>query len=328
MNRPTDRQGFSSPIAVNSYDIYHQWLGIPAAQQPPSLYRLLGVVEFEQDPEVIRNAAERQAMHVRRLARGEFTDAGQELLNEIAAAKLSLINDVKRAAYDQSLRQRNGTPSPPLPPQDRPDETTAPDAPQSLRLCEAEATRVDLSLAPGIEGSFPTWIIGYHPDCDVRIEGDTISGIHCQLLHDEGNLYLSDLKSTNGTYVNQEKIHATRRIHPTDLVTLGRHHRLLLPAGLMSTDPGGDVRAIFIGRGPGNEWRLNDPGVSFFHARLLLKAGSVMVEDLNSRQGIRLARHGKAPVRVTRSSLRPDDVLWLSGVQLPVREVFQWMDGS
>ena len=62
---------------MSNHDVYHQWLGIPPDQQPPTLYQLLGVARFEKDAEVIRNAAERQALHVRRLARGEFTDVGQ-----------------------------------------------------------------------------------------------------------------------------------------------------------------------------------------------------------------------------------------------------------
>ena len=80
---------------MDNYDIYHQWLGISPEEQPPSLYRLLGLSDFEHDPEVIRNAAERQALHVRRLARGEFTDVGQELLNELAEAKLILLSEEK-----------------------------------------------------------------------------------------------------------------------------------------------------------------------------------------------------------------------------------------
>ena len=45
---------------MDDYDVYHLWLGIPPEEQPPNHYRLLGVPAFEQNVEVIRNAADRQ----------------------------------------------------------------------------------------------------------------------------------------------------------------------------------------------------------------------------------------------------------------------------
>ena len=34
-----------------SFDPYQAWLGIPPHDQPPNLYRLLGLVLFESNPE-------------------------------------------------------------------------------------------------------------------------------------------------------------------------------------------------------------------------------------------------------------------------------------
>ena len=39
-----------------SFDPYLNWLGIPPHEQPPNCYRLLGLVLFESNPEVIRQA--------------------------------------------------------------------------------------------------------------------------------------------------------------------------------------------------------------------------------------------------------------------------------
>ena len=38
---------------AEKFDPYYQWLGIPPKDQPPSHYRLLGIEEFESNPEVI-----------------------------------------------------------------------------------------------------------------------------------------------------------------------------------------------------------------------------------------------------------------------------------
>ncbi len=41
------------------FDPYHVWLGIPPTNRPLNNYTLLGIAEFEDDPRVIANAADR-----------------------------------------------------------------------------------------------------------------------------------------------------------------------------------------------------------------------------------------------------------------------------
>ena len=48
-----------------TFDPYRKWLGIPPAEQPPDHYRLLGIGRFEDDPDTISNAADRQMTHLR-----------------------------------------------------------------------------------------------------------------------------------------------------------------------------------------------------------------------------------------------------------------------
>ena len=69
------------------FDPYHRWLGIPSAEQPADHYRLLGLARFEDDIEVIRDAAERQMGHVRRYAGGDHADDAKRILNELGGAK-------------------------------------------------------------------------------------------------------------------------------------------------------------------------------------------------------------------------------------------------
>lgn len=87
-----------------TFDAYRKWLGIPPEEQPPHHYRLLGIRVFEEDPDVIINAADRQMAHVRTFQGGANSDASQRLLNELAAARLTLLDPVKRAPYDVALR--------------------------------------------------------------------------------------------------------------------------------------------------------------------------------------------------------------------------------
>jgi len=93
---------------ADHFDPYHKWLGISPEKQPPNLYQLLGVDEFEADPDVIESAADQRMAHVRTFQSGKQGKLSQKLLNEISAARVTLLNPDKRAAYDEKLRQERG----------------------------------------------------------------------------------------------------------------------------------------------------------------------------------------------------------------------------
>ena len=92
----------------NTFDAYHKWLGIPPHEQPPHHYRLLAIHLFESDPDVIAGAADQRMAHVRTFQAGKHAAQSQALLNEIAAARVCLLNAEKKAQYDNRLRA--GTP--------------------------------------------------------------------------------------------------------------------------------------------------------------------------------------------------------------------------
>lgn len=94
-----------------SFDPYRKWLGIRTAERPPDHYQLLGLQAFEDDPETISHAADQRIAYVRTLAVNDYVDASQRVLNELAAAKVSLLNREKKAIYDERLyaRRASGT---------------------------------------------------------------------------------------------------------------------------------------------------------------------------------------------------------------------------
>ncbi len=91
---------------ADAFDPYHKWLGIPAEQQPPDHYRLLGISPLEEDPDVIQAAADQRMMILRTYQTGRHSALSQKLLNEVAAAKVCLLRPEKKAEYDQQLRQK------------------------------------------------------------------------------------------------------------------------------------------------------------------------------------------------------------------------------
>ena len=88
------------------FDPYLKWLAISDPQRPPNHYTLLGVRVFETDSEVISNAADRQMAHVRTFQIGAYSAQSQLLLNELAAARVALLNPQRKQAYDSDLRAR------------------------------------------------------------------------------------------------------------------------------------------------------------------------------------------------------------------------------
>lgn len=91
------------------FDPYRKWLGIPEDHRPPTHYQLLGISPDEQDIEVIEAAVLRQSAFVRNFQAGAHADDATRILNEIASARLCLIDRRKRAKYDAELSGSQGS---------------------------------------------------------------------------------------------------------------------------------------------------------------------------------------------------------------------------
>lgn len=86
---------------------YFELLGIPESEFPPNRYRLLGIPPFTSNENVIRNGADRQMQFLRRVGGDKYLDDVQTILNEVAEAKIFLLNDENRSAYDEELKEFN-----------------------------------------------------------------------------------------------------------------------------------------------------------------------------------------------------------------------------
>src|SRR5438046_10600574 len=68
--------------------------------------------------------------------------------------------------------------------------------------------------------SAPFWI-GRHPRCDLVLPDPEVSRLHARLsLDDEGNVYLVDNGSRNGTFVNRIRIMVEQQLHDGDLIRI------------------------------------------------------------------------------------------------------------
>ena len=104
--RPLSGPTMTEPAAREIFDPYHKWLGISPKDQPPHYYRLLAIDLFESDAEVISAAADKQMAFIRSFQTGKNSQLSQKILNEIATARVCLLNAAKKAEYDLTLRAR------------------------------------------------------------------------------------------------------------------------------------------------------------------------------------------------------------------------------
>ena len=92
-------------------DFYTEWLEVPAGPRPPDYYALLGVNVFCCDLDVIEQAARRQLTRLDEFALypdRDTRDAVQDMMNEVARARVDLVNPKRRLAYDQKLARQLG----------------------------------------------------------------------------------------------------------------------------------------------------------------------------------------------------------------------------
>ena len=68
----------------------------------------------------------------------------------------------------------------------------------------------------------PQLWIGRKPKNDVVIENAAVSGEHARVVCEDGVYYIEDMASTNGTYLNEERVER-RALYDGDKIRVGKH---------------------------------------------------------------------------------------------------------
>jgi hypothetical protein len=90
--------------------------------------------------------------------------------------------------------------------------------------------------------TIPEIAIGRDPACDLPVDNITVSAKHARLVFRQAQWWLEDLRSTNGTFLNQERITAPVVLTSGDHIRCGQARFILLigeSEPVVPTDLGG-----------------------------------------------------------------------------------------
>lgn len=65
--------------------------------------------------------------------------------------------------------------------------------------------------------------VGRHPESDIFLDDITVSRHHAKFLRIEGNIYLEDLGSLNGTYINRTLVDDKALVRQGDEIQIGKY---------------------------------------------------------------------------------------------------------
>src|SRR5262249_27665281 len=75
-----------------------------------------------------------------------------------------------------------------------------------------------------LEIKLPQFLVGRDPQCHLRPASALISKRHCALIQRDGEAFIRDFGSTNGTFVNDERVEGERELKNDDQIKVGPIH--------------------------------------------------------------------------------------------------------
>lgn len=179
-------------------------------------------------------------------------------------------------------------------------------------------------------------VLGSKSGCKVRLKHADVSSVHCAIVNSGGEVYLRDLASRNGTFLND--LRATHeRLQDGDVIKI-RPWELRVSVVEPATDDSKDFTGLglepapaaiaieavdtgrvtqlarevnVLGRSQSCDVTIEDRSISRTHTLIFTYLSQVVAFDLLSENGLKI--NGE---RIAYSKIKSDDVLTLGTVQL------------
>jgi len=93
----------------------------------------------------------------------------------------------------------------------------------------------------------PVLTLGRDPSCDLVLDHPTVSRLHAQIRKMDGNFVLFDLKSTNGTFVNGQRVEVQRQLQVGDEIRIASYKIIFDGVAIAPQDEAGNIRLDAVG---------------------------------------------------------------------------------
>lgn len=154
-----------------------------------------------------------------------FIDSPVSNLRTITSGCEHLLIESARRSDERFKTRKIQMPPPSMPSSPKP---LAGSAPRLIQFnSEGNATQHDLKLTKTT--------VGRAPHHDLCLPVDSLSSTHCEFLVHDQRVFLSDLQSLNGTFINGQRVMAPTPLHEGDTIHIGgialRYYWLTQPDG-------------------------------------------------------------------------------------------------
>ncbi|NUM70070.1 MAG: FHA domain-containing protein [Ignavibacteriaceae bacterium] len=189
-------------------------------------------------------------------------------------------------------------------------------------------------------GDTASLIIGRDSSCGLVIKSGHVSSRHARIDVSGGRYEITDLGSSNGTFVNGIRLSGTAAVKPGDKIGLSKGYELTwdhilgalnggLKENISTVQAAGNNEAgsvdislhkevVTIGRSSDNDIVLDNIKVSRRHARITTKNGVSVLEDLDSSNGTWV--NGK---KVKTAVISETDKIFIGGIPLSLRSLLE-----
>lgn len=125
------------------------------------------------------------------------------------------VNVIRTDLFGRRVPVVDAAPAPAAPRPSRRAQRAARRVPRILRITQGKQLGLTMDLGESLK-------IGRSSDCQLILDDDYVSTRHARIYRTEAGYLIEDLGSTNGTYLNDERLSAPAPFTPSDTLRIGR----------------------------------------------------------------------------------------------------------
>ena len=166
--------------------------------------------------------------------------------------------------------------------------------------------------------------IGKTPDNDVVINDTAVSSHHVKIFIKDNDVYIVDLNSTNGTFVNDMMLSPNKpiKINNNDKICFYKNCFVFTTTQNNKTKIFSKNSSFTIGKDKSNDIVINYKLISSKHVRIFEQNNRWYIQDLNSTNGTFLNSFSN---RISIVELKPDNVLYLANFKIPTNKIIDFI---